>query len=376
MSADGGTCSSIAYYKAIGNIMILFLIRRKRMKTILITGGAGFIGTNLVRDFTGRGYGILVIDKAGGTWNRKNFCELAESMSVRLFSVNLCDRERLTSIFAEYSPNWVLHLAAESHVDKSIADPVKFLKSNIEGTYTLLDVACRHWISRGCLKDFRFHYCSTDEVYGSLGPVGSFHEQLPLHPNNPYSATKAAGEHLVTAWSNTYHLPVVITRCSNNYGAFQGPDKFIPLTIGRCLRREPILIHGNGQNIRDWVYVSDHVRALQSVLENGLPGEVYNIGGGANSERTNLEIAEMICDCVDELRDGTSSRDLITFTEDRPGNDRRYSMATQKIYQQTAWMPEMPLETGIRDTVRWYAEHREYCTPQTLEAVKYEFVPI
>jgi dTDP-glucose 4,6-dehydratase len=340
------------------------------MKTILITGGAGFIGTNLVRHFSGQGFRILVADNVMESWNRQNFCGLAESMSVRLFSVNLRDGERLASIFAEYSPTWVLHLAAESHVDKSIADPVKFLKSNIEGTYTLLEVACRHWISRGCFEDFRFHFCSTDEVYGSLGPVGSFREQLPLHPNNPYSATKAAGEHLVTAWGNTYRLPVVITRCSNNYGAFQGPDKFIPLTIGRCLRREPILIHGTGQNIRDWIHVGDHVRAIQSVLENGNPGEVYNIGGGANSERTNLEIAEMICDGVDELRGETYSRGLITFTEDRPGNDRRYSMDTRKIYHQTGWMPEMPLEAGIHDTVRWYAGHREYCTPPIMEAVK------
>ncbi|MCL2348522.1 MAG: dTDP-glucose 4,6-dehydratase [Planctomycetaceae bacterium] len=329
------------------------------MKRILITGGAGFIGTNLVESFAKQECEILVIDKAHETWNRKNFCDLAENLNVRLVAVDLQDQSRLQKIFEQFVPECVIHLAAESHVDKSIAEPMRFLKSNVEGTYTLLDVAKEYWETQNRFQEFRFHYCSTDEVYGSLGPMGAFHETLPLHPNNPYSATKAAGEHLVTAWANTFGLPVLITRCSNNYGSYQGPDKFIPLTIGRCVREEPVLIHGTGQNVRDWIHVDDHVRAIQAVIEQGKPGEMYNIGGGSESERTNLQIAEMICDFVDECLDNTPhhSRDLITFVKDRPGNDFRYSMDSSKLDRHTGWKQEISLETGLRDTVKWYIEN-------------------
>ena len=329
------------------------------MRKILVTGGAGFIGTHLVRHLAGQGCELIVIDHVRETWNRKNFCDLTEDLHVRMYAFDLCDRTRLTTIFDKHAPEWVTHLAAESHVDKSIAFPEAFVSSNIQGTMALLETATAYWNRNGQPKDFRFHYCSTDEVYGSLGPVGAFHETLPLHPNNPYSATKAAGEHLVTAWANTYGLPTIITRSSNNYGSYQGPDKFVPLTIGRCLKGDAVLIHGTGMNVRDWVHVHDHVRAIQAVLERGEDGEVYNVGGGSDSERTNLEIAETICDLADEIlgREQHTSRNKITFVEDRPGNDLRYAMDTSKLYHQTGWKPEISLETGLRDTVKWYIEN-------------------
>jgi len=329
------------------------------MKRILITGGAGFIGTNLVRHLAGQGFELTVIDHVREAWNRKNFCDLTVQLHVRMLSFDLCDRTQLAAVFEKYSPCMVTHLAAESHVDKSIAFPEAFVSSNIQGTMSLLETTTAYWKRSGESNDFRFHYCSTDEVYGSLGPVGTFHETLPLHPNNPYSATKAAGEHLTTAWANTYGLPAIITRSSNNYGPCQGPDKFVPLTIGRCLKGEPVLIHGTGQNVRDWIHVNDHVRAIQAILECGKVGEVYNIGGGADSERTNLEIAETICDLADEIigREKHSSRNRITFVADRPGNDLRYAMDTSKLYHQTGWKPEISLENGLPDTVKWYIEN-------------------
>lgn len=335
------------------------------MKQILITGGSGFIGTNLVKHLASQGYEITVIDRAEESWSRENFCDLARNLNVRMMAMNLNEEAGWETLFDNYFPDWVLHLAAKSHVDKSITDPMAFLKSNVEGTHTLLRSVLRAWRRNDCPKDFRFHYCSTDEVYGSLGATGSFVETMPLHPNNPYSATKAAGEHLVTAWSNTCQLPVLITRCSNNYGPWQGPDKFIPLTIGRCLRNEPILIHGSGENVRDWLHVSDHVRAIKAVLEQGTPGEVYNIGGGSDAESTNRDMAERICHVVAE-RLKTPIRDrlkLITLTKDRPGNDFRYSMNSTKLHNATGWKPTVSLETGIQATVDWYIHHREYCAP-------------
>lgn len=343
------------------------------MKKILITGGAGFIGTNLVKHLASRDFEITVVDRADELWNRQNFCDLAKNLNVRMRAMNLDDETGLETLLDDFFPDWVLHLAAESHVDKSIADPAAFLKSNVEGTYVLLKAIHRAWQRNGSPKDFRFHYCSTDEVYGSLGPTGSFVETMPIHPNNPYSATKAAGEHLVTAWSNTCNLPILITRCSNNYGPWQGPDKFIPLTVGRCLRKEPILIHGSGENVRDWLHVEDHVRAIQAVLEHGTLGEVYNIGGGPNSECTNLEMAERICHVVSELQ-GTPVDDRlkhITLTRDRPGNDFRYSMNSTKLQNATGWKPTVSLETGIKSTVDWYIRHREYCAPTTISGVNH-----
>jgi dTDP-glucose 4,6-dehydratase len=236
-----------------------------------------------------------------------------------------------------------------------------FLSSNIVGTFHLVDVTTAYWHRKGQPNDFRFYYCSTDEVYGSLGAEGSFHEMLPLHPNNPYSATKAAGEHFITAWANTFGLPFLISRCSNNYGPYQGTDKFVPLTIYRCLSGQPVLIHGDGSNIRDWLYVKDHVKAIIAVMKHGIPGEIYNIGAGLKSEFSNLAMAEMICDMVDEIlgRSQGTSKLLITFVQDRPGNDQRYSMNSAKLYECSSWQPKTQLNDGLRTTVEWYVKNRK-----------------
>jgi dTDP-glucose 4,6-dehydratase len=331
------------------------------IRTILVTGGGGFIGRNLVGYFYGLGVRVILVDPAREQWNQENLAGLPQDR-IHVYRNEIGKTQAITELLKKYMPQSVLHLAAESHVDKSIASPELFLKTNVDETYRLLEAVTCYWNDRDCPQDFRFHYCSTDEVYGSI-KTGSFHEVQTLHPNNPYSATKAAGEHLVTAWNNTYGLPIVITRSSNNYGMFQGPDKFIPLTIGRCLRREPVLIHGTGQNVRDWIHVSDHVRGIHQAIQFGHVGEIYNIGGGKKSERTNIEIAEMICDFIDQERHervGTS-RELITLTNNRPGNDLRYSMNTTKLQLQTGWKPIVKLKAGLRETVKWYVNNPIYC---------------
>ena len=334
----------------------------KRTKTVLVTGGAGFIGSHLVEYLVERGESVVVIDRVKEPWQKQNRKRLEQNKNVKFYSIDIRDRKTLLDILFKVKPYRIYHLAAESHVDKSISNPSLFLESNINGTAVLLDVATKYWNSNQRKSDFRFHYCSTDEVYGSIDN-GAFHEGLPLHPNNPYSASKAAGEHLVTAWANTRGLPVILTRSSNNYGTHQGPDKFIPLTIGRCLRREPVLIHGNGQNIRDWIHVCDHTRAIVTTVNEGCLGEVYNVGGGIDSEKTNLEMAELICDCVDDLREDLpgTSRELIRFVQDRPGNDHRYSMDTAKLCHDTGWQTTIPFEVGLIETVNWYIKNNDYC---------------
>jgi len=325
------------------------------MNKLLITGGAGFIGRNLVERLLRDGNWIFIIDHAKEAWSFRNLQELRTMPKIQVCQADIRHRETVSKILNEFGPDGVIHLAAESHVDKSIADPELFLESNVRGTWSLLESVYKYWNEINRPDSFRFHYCSTDEVYGSLDD-GSFLETMPLHPNNPYSATKAAGEHLTTAWLKTHGLPVLITRCSNNYGPYQGPDKFVPLTIGRCLRREPVLIHGTGQNIRDWIHVTDHVRGLVEVFHHGAIGETYNIGGGPDSERTNQELAQTICDLYDELthRSPGTSRQLLTFVTDRPGNDLRYSMNTDKLQRISTWKPEIALETGLRETIQWY----------------------
>ena len=329
------------------------------MTTVFVTGGAGFIGTNLVESLACSHNRIIVADLACEEWNLENCRILSRHSNVQFLQADITNREAMKEIFEEYSPHWVLHLAAETHVDKSIADPQLFLSSNIWGTFHLVDLAANYWRQNDRPDDFRFYYCSTDEVYGSLGAEGAFHEMLPLHPNNPYSATKAAGEHMITAWANTFGLPFLISRCSNNYGPHQGPDKFVPLTIQRCLSGQPVLIHGDGCNIRDWLYVKDHVKAIIAVMNQGVPGEIYNIGAGAESELTNLVMAEMICDMVDEILGHThgTSRQLVTFTQDRPGNDKRYSMNTTKLRRCGGWRPETPLHEGLYATIQWYIKN-------------------
>ncbi len=331
-------------------------------QTVLVTGGAGFIGSHLVEDLAERGEHVVVIDWAKESWQKQNRKCLERKKNIRFHTLDIRDKKSLLNIVVITKPSRIFHLAAESHVDKSIANPGLFLETNIRGTSVILDVATKYWQGNQRNNDFRFHYCSTDEVYGSI-EQGSFHENLPLHPNNPYSASKAAGEHLVTAWSNTRGLPIIVTRSSNNYGTRQGPDKFIPLTIGRCMRRERVLLHGSGQNIRDWIHVRDHTKAIIAAADEGRLGEVYNIGAGPENEKTNQEIVELICDCVDEIREepvGTS-RNLIRFVQDRPGNDRRYSMDTAKLHHDTGWQTTIPFEIGLMETVKWYLENNDYC---------------
>jgi len=334
---------------------------KKDQKSVFVTGGAGFIGSHLVEALIEQGEFVVVIDTAKEPWQKNNRKRLEEKSNLQFFSLDIRDRQSLLKRLLQWKPYRIFHLAAESHVDKSIADPVLFLECNIRGTAVLLE-AVTEYREIHQPNNFRFHYCSTDEVYGSI-ENGSFQETFPLHPNNPYSASKAAGEHFVTAWSNTHELPVILTRSSNNYGTHQGPDKFIPLTIGRCLRREPVLIHGDGQNIRDWIHVRDHSQGILHAVNKGRMGEVYNVGGGTDSEKTNLQMAELICDCIDDLRSDPAgtSRKLICFVEDRPGNDLRYSMNTLKLQQETRWQTTIPFEVGLMETVKWYLNNNDYC---------------
>jgi len=331
------------------------------MNNILVTGGAGFIGRNLVEMLTLQGAQVSVIDYAQSEWSAKNFRELRKNRRVRLLErVDIRSREQVSVVLRTCEPEMVIHLAAESHVDKSIAAPYKFIESNILGTHSLLEAVFEHWEETKRPAGFRFLYCSTDEVYGSIDE-DSFQESMPVCPLNPYSATKASGEHLVTAWLNTYGLPGVITRCSNNYGQYQGADKLVPLTIGRCLRLEPVLLHGDGKNVRDWIHVADHCRGILDVLRYGTDGEAYNIGGGQDYECTNEQIVQMICDLCSELTDQTDRHKLITHVMDRAGNDRRYSMNTDKLRSLSSWHPKVALNAGLRETVQWYIDNQHYC---------------
>jgi dTDP-glucose 4,6-dehydratase len=268
----------------------------------------------------------------------------------------------MRTVFEDYQPDAVMNLAAESHVDRSIDGPKEFITTNIVGTFTLLQEALRYW--RGQTGErregFRFLHISTDEVFGSLGPSGAFTEDSPYAPNSPYSASKASSDHLVRAWHHTYGLPTLITNCSNNYGPYQFPEKLIPLMIIKGLRGEPMPVYGDGQNVRDWLYVEDHARALALVLEKGRPGETYNIGG--NSERTNLEVVETICDHLDRLApwNGGSRRKLITFVQDRPGHDRRYAIDASVINRQLSWFPRANFDAGIRETIRWFCVNKDW----------------
>lgn len=338
---------------------------KKNQKCVFVTGGTGFIGTHLVEDLLDQGEFVVVVDLGQESWQKQNRKRLENNPNVKFYTLDIRDRQSLLEKLFQSKPHRIFHLAAESHVDKSITDPALFFESNVRGTVALLEAVTNYWHTTRP-KSFRFHYCSTDEVYGSI-EKGSFRETFPIHPNNPYSASKAAGEHFVTAWANTHKLPVIITRSSNNYGTHQGPDKFIPLTIGRCLRREPVLLHGNGQNVRDWIHVRDHCQAILHAVNHGRLGEVYNIGGGLSSEKSNLQIVEFLCDCVDELRDDPimTSRKLIQFVEDRPGNDFRYSMDALKLQQETRWQTTIPFEVGLMETVKWYLDNNDYCTRNT-----------
>jgi dTDP-glucose 4,6-dehydratase len=332
------------------------------MDRILLTGGAGFIGSAVCRLFVGSlGRTILNVDLLTYAASPSSLRAIENSPAYRFIQADIRDGERMLALMRDFMPDAVLHLAAESHVDRSIDGPAPFIRTNVEGTYALLDAALAYW--RGLSAEgralFRFHHVSTDEVFGSLGPTGKFTEETPYRPNSPYSASKAAADHLVRAWHETYGLPTVISNCSNNYGPFHFPEKLIPLAILKAVHGEPVPVYGKGENIRDWLYVEDHAEALAKVLERAAPGASYNIGG--NAERTNIEVVRMICAVLDEMLPGSPHRPhdrLIEFVTDRPGHDRRYAMDTAKIARELGWQPHESFDSGLRKTVAWYLENR------------------
>ena len=336
---------------------------------ILVTGGAGFIGSAVVRRAIGEGHQVVNLDALTYAACLENVAEAAQSPNYAFEHADIRDRAALDRIFAAHAPDAVMHLAAESHVDRSIDGPGAFIETNVNGTYNLLEAARAYWEGQGRPEAFRFHHISTDEVYGSLGPEGKFTEETPYAPNSPYSASKAASDHLVRAWHETYGLPVVITNCSNNYGPYHFPEKLIPVVILKALAREPIPIYGTGENVRDWLYVEDHAEALLLVLERGRVGRSYNIGG--ENEATNLELVRMLCSILDERRpEGAPHGNLITFVADRPGHDLRYAIDPSRIREELGWRPSVTLEEGLRRTVDWYLANESWWRAlQTREGV-------
>ena len=331
---------------------------------ILVTGGAGFIGSNFILDWLAQvGEPVVNLDKLTYAGNRLNLATVEGDARYRLVRTDICDRDAVERVFEEQRPRAVVHFAAESHVDRSIHAPADFIQTNVVGTFNLLEAARAHWraVDDGAKETFRFLHVSTDEVFGSLGPEDpAFSETTPYAPNSPYSASKAGSDHLVRAYHHTYGLPVVTTNCSNNYGPRQFPEKLIPLMILNAVAGKPLPVYGDGRNVRDWLYVGDHCAAIRLVLERGRPGEVYNIGGGA--ERRNLDVVETLCDILAELRPRGAGRyrDLVTFVKDRPGHDRRYAMDTSKIEAELGWRPEESLESGLGKTVQWYLDNVDW----------------
>jgi len=330
---------------------------------ILVTGGAGFIGSNLVRLLVERGHHVCNLDKLTYAGNHESLADLEGRPGYRWVQADICDAEAMRAAFADFRPDWVMHLAAESHVDRSIDGPGEFIQTNIFGTFVLLQAARAYQatLPEETKAGFRFLHVSTDEVYGSLGDAGLFEETTRYDPHSPYSASKAASDHLARAWADTYGLPVIVTNCSNNYGPYQFPEKLIPVVILKALRGEPIPVYGKGENIRDWLYVEDHAEALLTAVSKGTPGETYNIGG--NNERRNIDLVRLLCGILDELRprpDGSPYAEQITFVRDRPGHDLRYAIDASKIARELGWTPKQDHESGFRKTVAWYLENEDW----------------
>jgi dTDP-glucose 4,6-dehydratase len=332
--------------------------------TILVTGGAGFIGSNFVLDWIGQvGEPVVTLDALTYAGNLQNLQALHGDARHTFVHGDICDRPLVERLLAEHRPRALLHFAAESHVDRSIHGPGAFMRTNVDGTFSLLEAARGFWqaLPEAERAAFRFLHVSTDEVYGSLAPdAPAFTETHPYEPNSPYSASKAASDHLVRAWHHTYGLPVLTTNCSNNYGPYHFPEKLIPLMIVNALAGKPLPVYGDGQNVRDWLYVRDHASALRAVLARGRPGETYNVGGW--NEKTNLEIVHTVCALLDELKPAAegSYRRLVTFVKDRPGHDRRYAIDARKIERELGWRPAETFDTGIRKTVQWYLDHADW----------------
>jgi len=330
---------------------------------ILVTGGAGFIGSAVVRLAIARGHHVVNVDALTYAACLDNVASVADHPNYAFEQVDIRDREGLDAVFAKNTPDAVMHLAAESHVDRSIDGPADFIETNIDGTFNMLEAARSYWRAQGQPDTFRFHHISTDEVFGSLGPTGMFTETTPYDPRSPYSASKASSDHLVRAWHETYSLPVVLTNCSNNYGPYHFPEKLIPVVILNALAGKPLPIYGDGGNIRDWLYVEDHADALLLVLAKGAVGRSYNIGG--ENERTNLELVKTLCGILDRLRprDGGRYVDLITFVTDRPGHDVRYAIDPRRIRDELGWRPSVTVEEGLEKTVQWYLDNESWWKP-------------
>lgn len=332
---------------------------------VLVTGGAGFIGSAVIRHILSQtGDSVVNVDKLTYAGNLESLAAVSDSERYRFEQVDICDQAALERVFAAHRPDAVMHLAAESHVDRSIEGPAAFVQTNIVGTYTLLEACRQYWQGlRGAARDaFRFHHVSTDEVFGDLkGPEGLFTESTPYAPSSPYSASKASSDHLVRAWYRTYGLPVLLTNCSNNYGPYHFPEKLIPLMILNALEGKPLPVYGRGDQVRDWLYVEDHARALCQVIARGRLGETYNIGG--HNEKSNLQVVESLCDLLQELAPVAQRRyrDLITFVQDRPGHDHRYAIDAGKIERELGWTPRETFESGLRKTVQWYLDNQTWC---------------
>ncbi len=330
---------------------------------ILVTGGCGFIGSNFVRQVVENELfsRVVVFDKLTYAGNLNNLDGI-DAGRYRLVNADICNIEVVKQVFEEESIDIVVHFAAESHVDRSIEGPAEFIKTNILGTFNLLEVARKVWLAGDSVENKRFLHVSTDEVYGSLGETGYFTESTPYDPRSPYSASKASSDHLVSAYYHTYGLPVLTTNCSNNYGPYQFPEKLIPLIFNNALSGKSLPVYGDGKNVRDWLFVKDHCEAILAVLENGQLGETYNIGG--NNEKQNIEIVQTICDILDEkvglLPSGNARRSLISFVKDRPGHDRRYAIDATKIKAKLGWEPSVTFEQGIRQTIDWYLNNRQW----------------
>jgi dTDP-glucose 4,6-dehydratase len=324
---------------------------------LLVTGGCGFIGSAVVRLAIARGHEVVNLDALTYAACPENVAGVADSPLYTFEHADIRDRAALDCIFAAHAPDAVMHLAAESHVDRSIDGPGTFVETNITGTYNMLEAARAHWTRTGRPEAFRFHHISTDEVFGSLGAEGKFTEDTPYDPRSPYSASKAASDHLVRAWFETYGLPVVLTNCSNNYGPYHFPEKLIPVVILNALAGKPLPIYGDGSNVRDWLYVEDHADALLLVVEKGAVGRSYNIGG--ENERTNLDLVQTLCAILDDLRPkpAGSYADQITFVTDRPGHDARYAIDPARIRDELGWRPSVTVEEGLRRTVAWYLDN-------------------
>lgn len=333
---------------------------------ILVTGGAGFIGSAVIRHIIqNTNNQVFNIDKLTYAGNLESLREIDQHPNYQFKQIDICDTEQITAAIDAFQPNAIMHLAAESHVDRSIDGPAAFIQTNIVGTYTLLEAARKYWISleAEAQQNFRFHHISTDEVYGDLeGTTDLFTETTSYAPSSPYSASKASSDHLVRAWHRTYGLPVIVTNCSNNYGLYHFPEKLIPLVILNALDAKPLPVYGNGQQIRDWLFVEDHARALYKVVTEGVVGETYNIGG--HNEKQNIDVVKTICKILDELKpqaNGQAYESLITFVKDRPGHDLRYAIDATKIQNELGWTPTETFETGIRKTVEWYLNNLDWC---------------